>query len=424
MKKKTRIKKIQREQRLKNLNISNESEINKEQEPKKNKLKKNIITGCIVFLVAFLCFSLICSFGYYCYLKSLQNDKLFKNGVVAVKLNDKWGYINSKGKTVLDFKYDYAYNFSDNNLALVSENGKFGYINKKGEYIIDLLYEDASPYFDGMAICKKDGKYGAINSYGNTSIEFEFDNISKFCGNYAIATKNNKMGIIDKGGKTIIDFEYESISSVNDNFYIYRIGTSTYVKTIKTSTDNFYKKEFQEATLTDNGYCIYRRNGLYGLIGAKGIIFDEKYATLTYKNSDDYLVYSTTGDYYGYIDFKGKIVLPEKYLFASTLNDYAVIKYSGDELYYVINDNGKDCFSLKCDMIGDFNNKRAYFKSGENYGVVNSSGKILCEAKYKYISKFYDDGFAIVTDENGHFGVITASCKVKIAPIYDNICIS
>lgn len=434
MKKKTYLKnkqKIQTEKNKQKIGIKNDEAVNKKTQTKKNKTKKFVVTGCVVFLSAFLFVLMMSGFGYILYLKTLQNDKLFKNGLIAVQLNGKWGYINSSGKTVLDFKYDSAFNFSDCNLALVGENGKFGYINKKGEYVIPLEYDEALEFVDGLAVCCKDGKYGAINFNGDTCIEFKYSKINQFCGNYAIASVkvNNqenspeKMGIIDRGGKVVVEFEYDNICGVNDNFFMYRKGTELFVNTLKISTDNFYKKAFQEVTLTDNGYCVYRRNGLYGLIGKEGIIFDEKYAGLNYKN-DNYLICSTTGDYYGYIDFEGEIIISEKYLFASSLNEYAVIKYSGDELFYLINDSGKEKFSIKCDMLGDFNNGRAYYKENGKYGVITLKGKKLCEAKYNYVSKFYDDGFAIVSDENGHFGIVDSSCKEKVKLIYDAICFS
>lgn len=44
------------------------------------------------------------------------------------------GYINKKGKTVISFKYDYAFSFCDG-LACVMKNGKSYMIDKKGKTI-------------------------------------------------------------------------------------------------------------------------------------------------------------------------------------------------------------------------------------------------------------------------------------------------
>ena len=441
MKDKTRLKKLQKEQRQRNQNNTKVVTKNKSGSGKtyvsidsalehKKAVKKRVVTGIAIFLSALLCFVAIVGVAYFLYDKTSQKDKLFKNGVIAVKKDNKWGYINPSGKVVLDFYYDSAFNFTDNKLALVGKNGKFGYINKKGNYVIAPVYESAFSFDGDVAIVCKNGKFGAINSKGETVIDFSYTKIGgdkgKFVGGYTSMVKNGKYGIVSKSGNVIIEPTYENITDVNGTYFTYMIGTKVYISRIdKTNPDDFYTKEFQEASLIGINYCIYGKNGLYGLLGKDGIVFEPKYSKLKY-SSGDYLQYSTDGDFYGYLDFNGNVVLESKFLTVSDeLNDYAIVKYSGDELFYCIERNGEKRFSLKCDKLGSFHNSRATFynKSSSRYGVVNTNGKVLCDAIYKYISKFYDDNYAIVQDTNGHYGVIKSSCRVIIKPIYDNVCI-
>ena len=63
---------------------------------------------------------------------------MFSNGLVAVRLDDGWGYINKKGEVVIKGQFGDAYPFSDNGLALVSVDGHYGFINTKGKYVIEL----------------------------------------------------------------------------------------------------------------------------------------------------------------------------------------------------------------------------------------------------------------------------------------------
>ncbi|WP_406541381.1 WG repeat-containing protein [Clostridium ljungdahlii] len=35
------------------------------------------------------------------------------DSLAAVKMNNKWGYIDCNGKTVIDYKYKQSWNFSD-----------------------------------------------------------------------------------------------------------------------------------------------------------------------------------------------------------------------------------------------------------------------------------------------------------------------
>ena len=69
----------------------------------------------------------------------LQYDNIgkFSEGLAPVMLNDKWGFIDKTGKEVIPFRYDYARNFSAEGIAPVNFEGMWFYINKKGECVTD-----------------------------------------------------------------------------------------------------------------------------------------------------------------------------------------------------------------------------------------------------------------------------------------------
>jgi hypothetical protein len=58
-----------------------------------------------------------------------------QEGLLAVQDgNQKWGYIDTKGKLFLPYKYEWAFSFS-NNMACIYFNRKMGYIDRKGNLI-------------------------------------------------------------------------------------------------------------------------------------------------------------------------------------------------------------------------------------------------------------------------------------------------
>ena len=59
----------------------------------------------------------------------------FSEGFASVKSNDKWGFIDTKGKMVIPCVYDYARSFSKG-FASVESNEKWGVINQSGEFVI------------------------------------------------------------------------------------------------------------------------------------------------------------------------------------------------------------------------------------------------------------------------------------------------
>ena len=81
---------------------------------------------------------------------------------VAVKKGDKWGFVDKKGKVIIDYKYEDAESFSLG-LAPVSINGKWGYIDLKGELVITNEFDGAKPFYkSGVASVKSDNMYRFI----------------------------------------------------------------------------------------------------------------------------------------------------------------------------------------------------------------------------------------------------------------------
>ncbi len=58
----------------------------------------------------------------------------FCEGFARVKKGKKWGYIDTKGKFVINPQFDEVYDFN-NGLAKVKLGEKTGYINKEGKYV-------------------------------------------------------------------------------------------------------------------------------------------------------------------------------------------------------------------------------------------------------------------------------------------------
>lgn len=99
------------------------------------------------------------------------------NGIVS-EINQEKGYI--KVYTNNEYKY-YNFKFEEkkssdiltsNNLFLSKKDGKYGYVNKKGKVIVDYIYEDGTEQNScGFAAVKKDGVWGSINKVGAVELE-------------------------------------------------------------------------------------------------------------------------------------------------------------------------------------------------------------------------------------------------------------
>lgn len=90
----------------------------------------------------------------------------FVNGLALVQLNNKYGYINKKGKEIISCKYDLANDF-DEKISRVRIKDKIGYINIKGKILIPIKYENAFNLHNGIIAVRLYHNWGAYDIEGH-----------------------------------------------------------------------------------------------------------------------------------------------------------------------------------------------------------------------------------------------------------------
>ncbi len=95
----------------------------------------------------------------------------FSDGVIPLKLNGKWGYIDGNGKTILPFEFDSIRqpNVNDNiydasnGYIVVKKDNQYAIFDVTGSLVINYgVFEEIRPVYEGMAWVKQDGKWGVI----------------------------------------------------------------------------------------------------------------------------------------------------------------------------------------------------------------------------------------------------------------------
>ncbi len=90
----------------------------------------------------------------------------FSDGLAAVYKDDKYGFINKKGKVVIEPAYAFFEDFSEG-LALVGEDGAHW-----GRYAIRPKYASAAGFSEGLAVVqKKDGTWYVIDKTGKIVVK-------------------------------------------------------------------------------------------------------------------------------------------------------------------------------------------------------------------------------------------------------------
>ena len=109
---------------------------------------------------------------------------VFSEGLAAVQKNGMIGFVDHKGRTVIDFKFPYhgnplsEFTFKHGHCVAADTTGKCGVINKQGEWIIKPEYDNVSAY-EEYAIVSKAGVRMQVGYDGKVLNSFVLDDIDR-----------------------------------------------------------------------------------------------------------------------------------------------------------------------------------------------------------------------------------------------------
>ena len=146
--------------------------------------------------------------------------------LAAVKIGDKWGYVNQVGKVVIEPQFGDAKDFSVG-LALVRINNKRGFIypvgvrlapipvNYKWEFINreGKFFDNAGTFSEGLRRVKIGDKWGYVNQVGKVVIEPQFDDAEDFSVGLAAIKISDKWGYINHKGEIVIKPQFDDARS-------------------------------------------------------------------------------------------------------------------------------------------------------------------------------------------------------------------
>ena len=134
--------------------------------------------------------------------------------------NNKYGFKDRKtGEQVIECKYDDAEEFTEG-LALVRVNGKYGFIDSKGKEVISFKYDRCYPFSEGMAAVASgyttERKWGFIDKTGKEVIPLKYEDFYKDIPNKIfgfreglVAVQSGKWGFVDKKENVVRPFIYD-----------------------------------------------------------------------------------------------------------------------------------------------------------------------------------------------------------------------
>lgn len=312
----------------------------------------------------------------------------FSEGLCAVKQNNRWGFIDKTGKIVVEPKYKAVWEFFDGLAEVLDEKNKVGFINQKGEMAIKPQYESA--WNDDPILVKKEGKYFYINRENGEKLSLGgFRYATPFTANkWAIVETQKGYGCIQTNGNYLIEPQYDELKTGGDNFIGYRKNGKWGI--LNEAGDIIIEAKFQDIGKFENNVTYAVKTNRYGLIDTTGqFIIEPQYAQIWYAQEGLWAIVNNDGKH-GFIDSEGKIILPPTYDTVLRFQEgrTAIMK---DELWAYINPMGQRITSFEYSLAWNFSEglARAVSKNGEQV-FINKKGKIEFIVDFEDVRDFHE----------------------------------
>ncbi len=182
-----------------------------------------------IFLIAFFCLVSFTS-------RSQDRDVKYNIGdYIPTPVNGVYGY-KLYDEFVIAPKFSHAGPFSEG-LAAVSLNGKYGFIDKEGRCVIPYRFEFAGRFREGLAVARLQGKYGYVDKTGRSAIPYKFETAGEF--------KDGIASVKFRGEDYFIDTEGRMYESKEEISWTYSHFAKQYVEKF---VNNWQKKGKYEKT--------------------------------------------------------------------------------------------------------------------------------------------------------------------------------
>lgn len=155
-----------------------------------------------------------------CIYPQFEDAKPFHEGFAAVKMNGKWGFIDSIQSIVIPLEYENVGSFVDGKVEVWKDNRQYQ-IDFMGNAIKELHipseceYRRIGGFKEGLCAVEKDGHIGFIDTNENLIIPFEYnkpgylDDTPCFSEGFACVRKGHFWGYIDKHNHVVFPFVFD-----------------------------------------------------------------------------------------------------------------------------------------------------------------------------------------------------------------------
>lgn len=433
--------------------------------------------------------------------KYISGSDYYKGLAIVKNQNNLSAIIDNKGNMKANFgNYFYIERFSENYIVskFTNEGLKLGLLDSSLHEITKFKYDNISYAKSGTFVFLRNDIMGILNQNGKEIYTFAVDEtddkdisveVSKTPSNvkekYAKIKVNNSSTIINLlTGKEIYKYTLEEINVLENNiFYIKSEKANDKYIVIKDDKIKFETSNYKLVRIEDydsdilvclkndmnydyinlNNRKIINNNANINYYYSDGLILENKHDFDN--NTDKYWIKNTKrtlsefeniklvdnkiingmlkiytqNNKFNYINTSGKIINEQEYDKVSNFDEFGYAVVSKNNLYGVIDKNGKEVIPIKYENIktinedlfknlkNKFNKELFIYSSGNKDGIISSKNDIIVKATYdsfKFVSTKYPIIVGILDDNKNVINLdLEKEFNIKInkdIEVYDN----
>ncbi len=277
-------------------------------------------------------------------IRSIDNDPFM------VKLDEKWGLIDSKGFEVVPPKYQYMSGVDGKNLFSVALNDKWGFIDKNGAEVIAFNYEHIGGFAEGKIGVALDGKWGFIDTIGKVIILFMYDSVDRFSNGFALCRQDREYIFINKSNENVFNQKLKQANRFCDG--LAWIESDTQKGFINTEGKKVITADgYDWAECFNEGLSVVSTMYECGVINKKGnfIVPMGIYHLELWEDNQPGSIMIHKNYMNGLLRCDGTPLTPLKYNFIGHFSEgYAAVESVN---YAVVDNTGKELLALSCDRV-------------------------------------------------------------------------
>lgn len=144
----------------------------------------------------------------------------FGEDYYLAKRQNRWGFVDGKGRLRISNRYDSARIFQEDRAAVLLRS-KWGFIDKNEDLKVQPYYDEVSNYKNGTSIVKLNGKYGLIDREGEEVLELKWKSIRGLAtGNYIVHNMDDQVGLVNEMGGFILRPAYDDLKDIGDRILV------------------------------------------------------------------------------------------------------------------------------------------------------------------------------------------------------------